>query len=71
MKHLLITKCSDRLMWYSHLVGQTLPLVREDEQFFWSRELTYPFCINIINKTDVTIIEDTNGNNASSVHNDR
>ncbi len=26
---LLITKCEDSLMWYSHLVGQVVPLFRD------------------------------------------
>lgn len=55
MKKLLITKCSDSLMWYRDLVHQTVPFVREDKDCYISREPAG--YINIVLKKDASIIE--------------
>jgi hypothetical protein len=56
MKQLLITKCSNPLMWYRDLVGQVVPLVRDlhDERCWLSRE-PEGFA-NIIRKTDAVVL---------------
>lgn len=54
MKELLIIKCSDSLMWYSELVGKTVPLLREYEDCYMSREPTG--FANIVKKEDAEII---------------
>lgn len=77
--YLFITKCSDPLYWYKDLVGHHIPLVREDSNFYWSRELISPHCINIINKNDAEVVTAVNDSNfgvrnefdAPSLHNNR
>ena len=55
MTQLRITKCSDPQLWYARLVGQTLPLVREDEDGYWSREEAG--FLNIVRREDAEVIE--------------
>lgn len=56
MKTLLITKCSNSLMWYRNLVGQVVPLVRylHDERCWLSREPDG--FVNIVRKTDAVVL---------------
>lgn len=58
MPKLLITKCNDSLMWYSKLVGQTVPYEGEwsdAPDVYKSREPAG--YINIVKKTDAVIVE--------------
>lgn len=55
-----ITKCSDNLLWYRNKIGQAVELVREDSQYYWSREdgkLPIGGHLNIIHKCDAYIID--------------
>lgn len=63
MKSLLITGCSDSLLWYSNMVGQTVPLLREYPDCYMSREPEG--YANIIKKYDAEIVEHTNERNTS------
>lgn len=38
MKALKIIQCSDGMMWYGKHVGAVVPLLRQDSEYFWSRE---------------------------------
>jgi hypothetical protein len=53
---LLITKCSDSLLWYSGLVGQYVPLLREYDDCYMSREPAG--FANIVRKEDAKLVED-------------
>lgn len=55
MKVLLITDCSDCLMWYREKVGQQVVFLREDKDYYWSREPAG--YTNIVHKQDATIME--------------
>jgi hypothetical protein len=55
MKKLLITGCTDSLMWYDKLVHQVVPFVREEKDYYISREPAG--YINIVLKKDASIIE--------------
>lgn len=57
MKTLLITGCSDRLLWYSGMIGKTIPLIREYHDCYMSREPEG--YANIVKKCDAQIIEAT------------
>ena len=37
-RKLLITGCSDPLMWYANMVGQVVTLLGVDDECYWSRE---------------------------------
>lgn len=52
---LRITSCRDPLMWYAGLVGQVVPLVREEADCYWSREPAG--FVNIVRKEDAELIE--------------
>ncbi len=54
MKELKIIKCSDPFMWYNDLVGSIVPLLREYEDCYMSREPTG--FANIVKKEDAEII---------------
>jgi hypothetical protein len=54
MKKLLITGCSDYLLWYAKKIGQEVPFVREDNGYFWSREDTG--YLNIVFRKDAHVI---------------
>lgn len=56
MQELKILKCSDSHMWYSNLVGQTVPLLREYEDCYMSRE-PEGFA-NIVRKEDAEVIHE-------------
>ncbi len=51
---LKIIKCSDPLFWYCKLVGQILPLVREYDDCYMSREPDG--FANIVRKEDAEVI---------------
>lgn len=57
MKALLITDCHDSLMWYSDIIGQVVPYVRQydDEGYYMSREPAG--FINIVYFKDAITIE--------------
>jgi len=57
-KVLLIEQCPDSLMWYSDKVGETVPLVREETECYWSREDAG--FLNRVEKEDAKIIESNN-----------
>jgi len=52
---LKIITCSDSLMWYRDLVGQEVPLLREYDDCYMSREPTG--FANIVRKQDAVIVE--------------
>jgi hypothetical protein len=59
MKVIKIISCSDRLLWYRDLIGQTVPFLGEDidrgEKIYWSREVAgYK---NLVRAKDAEIIE--------------
>lgn len=56
MIELKILKCSDKNYWYSNLVGQTVPLLREYEDCYMSRE-PEGFA-NIVRKEDAEVIHE-------------
>lgn len=51
-KQIKIIKASDDLFWYSNLIGQTLPVVREEYDRYWCREKNPWQCLNFVLKTD-------------------
>jgi hypothetical protein len=53
---LLITKCSDSLLWYRDLVGEYVPLLREYDDCYMSREPAG--YANIVRKEDAKLVED-------------
>lgn len=56
MKQLRITGCSDRLMWYSGLVGELVPFLREEPDVYLSREPAG--FVNIVRKADACVVDD-------------
>lgn len=50
-----IIKCNDKLMWYSSMLGSTLYVVREDEDYFWCREPDG--YLNIVKKEDAEVLD--------------
>ncbi len=54
MKKILITRCSDRHLWYSGLVGQYVPLLREYDDCYMSREPAG--FANIVRKEDGQLV---------------
>lgn len=55
MKQLLIKQCSDPMRWYANLIGQYVPLVRDNGQEWQSREPAG--YINFVQYEDAGIIE--------------
>ena len=58
MKALKIIKCSDSMMWYRDMVGQTVALARaedRDPDVYWSREPAG--YLNMVYKQDAEVIE--------------
>ena len=53
---LKIIKCSDSLLWYKDLVGQTVPLIREYDDCYMSREPDG--FANIVKKDDAEVINE-------------
>ena len=54
MKTLLIIGCTDPLMWYAKLVGQYVVFLREDKDYYWSRE--QGGYSNIVHKKDALVV---------------
>lgn len=54
-KMIHINQCSDGMMWYASRVGEDVLFVREDAEYFWSRD--NGGYLNIVLKQDATIIE--------------
>lgn len=61
MRELVITQCPDSLMWYAALINQRVPLVREEQDCYLSREPSG--CINIVRKADAVIVKRTTHDN--------
>jgi len=62
MKMIKIIKCSDSHLWYRNKVGETINLVREDNDYYWAREdgkLPEGGYLNIIHKSDAYIIDNS------------
>ena len=55
MRALKIVKCSDPLMWYQNKVGETVQLVREDEDCYMSRDPAG--YLNVVRLEDAEIVE--------------
>ena len=53
-KRLLITNCSDAMMWYANKVGKEVDFIREESDCYISRE-DVGF-INIVKKCDAVIL---------------
>lgn len=53
---LKIIKCSDTLYWYKDLVGQLVPLLREYEDCYMSREPDG--FANIVRKEDAEVVNE-------------
>lgn len=58
VKKLLITNCSDPMLWYKDLVHQQVAFIREDKDYYWSREPAG--YTNIVLKNDASVIETPN-----------
>jgi hypothetical protein len=56
MKKIFIKKCSDAMLWYAGLVGQTLEYVREDSEGYWSREPAG--YLNVVRRKDAEVVTD-------------
>jgi hypothetical protein len=54
MKKILITRCSDRHLWYNDLVGEYVPLLREYDDCYMSREPAG--FANIVRKEDGQLV---------------
>ena len=57
MLELLITRCSDPMMWYSGKVGERVPLQRIEEGAYWSREDAGP--INRVEPSDAVVVAES------------
>ena len=55
-RQLKIIACSDSLLWYSDLVGQIVPLLREYDDCYMSREPSG--FANIVKKQDAEIVRE-------------
>lgn len=55
MRELLITQCSDSLLWYRNLVGTKVPFLRQYEDCYMSREPSG--FANIVKLTDAILVE--------------
>ena len=51
---LRIDRCNDASMWYSRLIGYHVPLVRIDDECYWSREPAG--YLNVVSKSDATVV---------------
>lgn len=58
MKMIELVQCSSFMYWYRDMVGQSVPLVREDSEYYWAREPAG--YLNIVNKNDAVIREVSN-----------
>ncbi len=58
MAKILIKQCPDTRFWYRDKIGQTLPLIGEDGEFYWSIEYSERCSFkNIVKKEDAEILE--------------
>ena len=55
---LLIKKCSDSMLWYRDLVGQTVPMIKEVDEGYLSREPAG--YTNIVRREDAEVITNEN-----------
>ena len=53
-RKLLITGCSDPLMWYANMVGRVVALLGIDDECYWSREPAGHR--NIVKRADARIV---------------
>lgn len=53
-KRLLITQCSDSMMWYANKIGKEVEFIREESDCYLSREDAG--FINIVKKCDAVIL---------------
>jgi hypothetical protein len=51
---LKIVQCKDSMMWYAKRVGEEVEFVREDKEYYWSREPAGH--TNIVHKQDAVIV---------------
>lgn len=51
---LKIIKCRDSLMWYKDLVGHEVDYLREDSEYYWSRD--NGGYTNIVHKSDAEVV---------------
>lgn len=51
---LLIKKCSDSMLWYRDLVGQTVPMIKEVDEGYLSREPAG--YTNIVRREDAEVL---------------
>lgn len=51
---LLIKKCSDSMLWYRDLVGQTVPMIKEVDEGYLSREPAG--YTNIVRREDAEVV---------------
>lgn len=52
--NLKIIQCKDSMMWYAGKVGETVVFVREDPDYYWSRDQGGH--INIVHKKDAVLV---------------
>lgn len=55
-KKLLITKCTDKLMWYADKVGQTVPYLGEGHEHYASRDSAG--WGNVVKMNDAIVVDD-------------
>lgn len=55
---LLIKKCSDSMLWYRDLVGQTVPMIKEVDEGYLSREPAG--YTNIVRREDAEVVTNEN-----------
>lgn len=55
VKMLHIHAVKDPLMWYANKAGENVQFVREDDEYYWSRD--NGGYLNIVHKTDAIIVE--------------
>ena len=53
-KRLLITQCSDSMMWYANKIGQEVDFIREESDCYISREDAG--FVNIVKKCDALVL---------------
>ncbi len=52
---MVVERCTDELLWYHDLVGHTFPIIREEEEFFWTVEPEG--YLNFIYKEDCRVVK--------------
>lgn len=63
MNRLLITRCVDSSLWYAQHVGKTVDLVREERDYYISRESSG--LTNIVHKADAQVVQESNAHVAN------